>query len=841
MFGHCTRTIATVLILTAGLCRLAVGQTREADPKGVAVEAAKLRPVWAVGDQWTVETSSVQQQTAVGAVGKTRGQAVRWQFLVKSVEAVDGRQCFRVKITSRAAGRRQPLTTLWIDRDAFLLRQFQTQFPVPGGFRTVTETYRFREGSKAPVLPPLTALPVDLPVFDSEHSKSLEPYSYETLIGDANTKNLDTVRFATDVRQQLVPANTDGIKSLLNDEFTKSLDASPVVELRLQSPDRTVRQFWQAGQPWPLLADNGVTRARLLNVTHNVGAAQSPATAPATNESPADSSGDKALDSGTGEEGAGSSRTGVDEGQAGYTPWSGYWWPLREGRMLHPLTKYDRLTGRAAADWERKHHPATPDTPEWFGYCHAWAASAVMETEPVKIRQHGSSGDPIHLSIGDQKGLLAACHACDVANSYGDRFGDGEGSEDRQDLGPDQLWRLLKTYLQQQGVPLILDVESGPEIWNFPVYSYRVNFRPSHGSGQQQAELELLMADDAVPPDYRGVRVRRQTYRFSYQTRDGAIVAGSGRWVGRSREDHPDFAWYPYVAVAENPEVLYASVQKLVFGGTDTERPDTTTPPSTTPAETTPPTESSTPTEPAPSTAPEPSVTAVTGQQQPVVVSPIELVALVSNKTSSFAFDATVDRFDGAIYEIGSRFNVRCSSERAGYLYLVQINAAGTPAILFPLPGDDNRLPADRTIGIPTGSESLGFPVRGPQGTTRIKAIVTERPLLFSGTALSPRQQQRSRPNDNLEDQHAKSPEPIQFRFHPTQRKQVEASLREQPSELLNEILSTTDPVEFVGAFAQDEIAFYVDKPRDEPPQKRRQQEKRTPQPPEGEQPAQQR
>ena len=39
---------------------------------------------------------------------------------------------------------------------------------------------------------------------------------------------------------------------------------------------------------------------------------------------------------------------------------------------------------------------------------------------------------------------------------------------------------------------------------------------------------------------------------------------GTGRWLGPSVEDHPDFAWYPFVAVAENPEVEYTAVQRLL-------------------------------------------------------------------------------------------------------------------------------------------------------------------------------------------------------------------------------------------------------------------------------------
>ena len=189
----------------------------------------------------------------------------------------------------------------------------------------------------------------------------------------------------------------------------------------------------------------------------------------------------------------------------------------------------------------------------------------MRETEPREVRRPlAPHGTAVPLGVGDQKGLLAACHTRDVANSYGDRFGDGEGSEDKQDLAPDRLWYLLKLYLHERGVPLILDLEAGPEVWNFPVYAYEIDYQPAGADGQYQATLALLLADDGVPPDYVGTKPRRHTYQFSFCMRDGAVEADSGRWLGTSRDDHPDFAWYPLVTVAENPEVKHPAVQRLM-------------------------------------------------------------------------------------------------------------------------------------------------------------------------------------------------------------------------------------------------------------------------------------
>ena len=172
----------------------------------------------------------------------------------------------------------------------------------------------------------------------------------------------------------------------------------------------------------------------------------------------------------------------IEEAHSNLTPWSGYWWPHYEGAILGPLSKYDKTTGKNSTAWEKNNHPSGSQVPKWFGYCHAWAASAVMEQEPRKSRQVQGPASSLVLKVSDQKGWLAVGHAKDVANSYGDRFGDNRGSEDRHDLAPDQLWRLLKLYVKQQGIPLILDVEAGDQVWNYPIYAYRIQYQPQAGT-----------------------------------------------------------------------------------------------------------------------------------------------------------------------------------------------------------------------------------------------------------------------------------------------------------------------------------------------------------------------
>ena len=82
--------------------------------------------------------------------------------------------------------------------------------------------------------------------------------------------------------------------------------------------------------------------------------------------------------------------------------------------------------------------------------------------------------------------------------------------------------------------------------------------------GWLDGTIQLVAADNNVAPDFVGTQYALHSYTFRAKTQNGAIVAGTGQWTGGSVEDHPDFAWYPYVAVAENPEIDAANISKIV-------------------------------------------------------------------------------------------------------------------------------------------------------------------------------------------------------------------------------------------------------------------------------------
>lgn len=241
---------------------------RAADPPqggSRSVDFEQLRPRWQMGDQWTVETVSLPVQVRSPAIAQAKTQPIRWQFAVQKYEKLIGDDCYRVEVRCLEEGQ-QPMTVLWIDKKSHALKQIQTQIPTADGLKTVTESYEFAGGQPSPVLGPLSALPLDLPLFQGGQTKGTQKFNYEANIGPAGEKAVGDLGFTYEVQQDVSEPQAEQVKGLVDDSFKKSLENKPVVEVRLKRFDRQVRQLWQPGQPWPVYCDNGVTTSRLVQI-----------------------------------------------------------------------------------------------------------------------------------------------------------------------------------------------------------------------------------------------------------------------------------------------------------------------------------------------------------------------------------------------------------------------------------------------------------------------------------------------------------------------------------------------------------------------------------------------
>jgi hypothetical protein len=520
-------------------------------------------------------------------------------------------------------------------------------------------------------------------------------------------------------------------------------------------------------------------------------------------------------------------RAQSEEAAADFTPWSGYWWPHKEGRIIGPLTKYDNVSGSHAAAWEAQNHPKA-SAEGWSGFCHAWSAACVLEKEPKgPISYKGQT-----LTVADQKAWLTVSHSSDSADFFGKRNNDPAlpvTAELYQDLKPDMLWRYLKLYVQQRGIPLVMDIEAGTPVWNYPVYAYRITWAPQGAGGDVKAHLTLWMADDAVQPDQVGTKVRKHDYDFVCRMTGGNVVMGSGKWIGASIKDHPDFAWYPQQQRSENPEVKYdvvAQALKLspIVRANSRKEPDepvvrpTPRPNLVADVENPPHTQENGPVVPTP-----PALTQGPATQEKVKVSTIsasDLLVLIANKTSSFDFYSFANGME-KINKVGDPIVINGSSAKDGYLYLFLIHdTEGDVKLLFPIGNQDNRVFANKKyeFGGPDDKTKAKFTC-SVVGAQRIKALVTSRPLTLTGLNMSGYQGAERCQNQQSPQQHnvpedKNKGQSQDFSWHPTQQEQFKEIVKGIASgakklEWVQE-MTGVDPKKQLGEFAQAEAAFFV-------------------------------
>ena len=262
--------VAILLVLAGGLPRGFAQQTSG----DLALRLDELRPRWEPGDRWTVETASRPLHIRADADQAVRWSSLRWQFEIPAADDLSSGDCFRVEVTCQAEGQAVPKTILWVHRDSHALRRITTGLPVPGGFEELTMSYESVSGQPAPILGPLSALPVDTPVLYGG-AKGMQTFSYTSYLGTGESKALGEVAFAHQIEQQVTSLPQEEVqklfgqhfaKSLEDDPFSKSLAERPVTEIRLKSQGREVRQLWQERRPWPIYCDNGYTVSRLVAV-----------------------------------------------------------------------------------------------------------------------------------------------------------------------------------------------------------------------------------------------------------------------------------------------------------------------------------------------------------------------------------------------------------------------------------------------------------------------------------------------------------------------------------------------------------------------------------------------
>jgi hypothetical protein len=245
----------------------------------------------------------------------------------------------------------------------------------------------------------------------------------------------------------------------------------------------------------------------------------------------------------------------ADSYEATSRPWSGYWWPFRQGGLgtgmdyrgrPAPLEKYNLLTtgvssGTALSTYLDVHYD--PDAPDWFGLCAYWARAACYEHMEI----FPSSENNIIFRVGDKKGLLTLAHNNDIGE-----LADGSAPEEFH------FW-LLK-YIKDQRRAFVADLAAGEEVWSYPIYKYEME--SSRNGNVESVRVWIYYADDFVEPDYRGTKVRTSLYTYDLFL-DGAGAITGGQWKGASVADHPELLRFSLDVRTIFPGLDYQEIVRL--------------------------------------------------------------------------------------------------------------------------------------------------------------------------------------------------------------------------------------------------------------------------------------
>nr|WP_281432174.1 hypothetical protein [Desulfatitalea alkaliphila] len=218
-----------------------------------------------------------------------------------------------------------------------------------------------------------------------------------------------------------------------------------------------------------------------------------------------------------------------------------------------------------------------PTAPAWHGLCDAWAAASILEPEAVRA----GTLNGIPFAVGDKKGLLTSYYRNNYsAVVYGSRYtGPGQDHADIHPGGIGGFHQTLINYIGIQGLPIVMDMDPGVEVWSYPVYRYEMTWVDSGNT--RHVTCTVWMADNSVAPDFTGTLSRSETYTYLLDIdASGALLDSRGQWTGDSVSNHPDFMWFPTSVGGNHPYLDRNTVRAIVDshpdGSDDRFEPNTT-------------------------------------------------------------------------------------------------------------------------------------------------------------------------------------------------------------------------------------------------------------------------
>ena len=186
------------------------------------------------------------------------------------------------------------------------------------------------------------------------------------------------------------------------------------------------------------------------------------------------------------------------------------------------------------------------------------------------------------------------------------------------------------------------------------------------------------------------------------------------------------------------------------------------------------------------------------------------VVGMIDCQKSSFDFELSVEGLSRTV-AVGDDLRLTVRSEREGYLYVFVVDPNGEISLLYPLTRDVAPIPANELVDLP-GDVGYTWQVGEPVGEYLVKGIVLERPLAISGASIIDGNAVEEASEEGSEgEKSVAASEGTASRLD-----WQKLLLRVAPSikaAAYDDLETTREFVETLGAFAHDEETIYVGDP----------------------------
>ncbi len=240
-----------------------------------------------------------------------------------------------------------------------------------------------------------------------------------------------------------------------------------------------------------------------------------------------------------------------------------HWFPQQETRpggdstnnlyaVNGPLDKLDRLMGTQAREFEfNKFRKAVTDGKQysWWGHCDkASTVACLLDLPKHGVVMTNAAGEKIQFTPNDIQGLLVKVvpYLSTNVDFKGNRFND-PNKDDPNDPYPHVFMETMRQWAQD-GLPFVLDIDPGPQVWNFPYDQSKIyeSTQPPKGFNPEGLPTDGSVKYYRIEMEGTGFPQKARIYQAWVQNDANGKAIKSG-WI-KTPESHPnpDFMWRPH-------------------------------------------------------------------------------------------------------------------------------------------------------------------------------------------------------------------------------------------------------------------------------------------------------